>query len=74
MTQHLCTNRPDYDPEGTPEQREKWIEGDVPPCPHHGHSGAKQLGFTLGKADRRALDREAGVVGKQSTGGDFING
>jgi hypothetical protein len=55
VKQHHCPDNPDA--------VDGWVEGPVVSCPLHGHSGAKQLGYLVGRGDRRKADREVGVVG-----------
>lgn len=63
MKTHHCPRNPDL-----PDPDDPWVEGGVAGCLFHGTDGRKQLGFKMGKADRRALDRAAGVVGEDRGG------
>lgn len=72
MKQHLCKDRPDFDP----ATDDGWVEGGVTGCPYHGHDGRKQLGYRPGKGDRRKADQAAGVVGvdRGHDQGGYISG
>lgn len=64
---HFCPNNP-----ALKDTDDKWVEGVVAGCAHHGHKGERQRGYRMGKGDRRARDREAGVVGIDR--GGYIHG
>lgn len=56
MTEHICVDG-------------KWAEGSLASCQKHDKQGAKARNVRWGKAARRKMDREAGVVGKDVGGG-----
>lgn len=60
MTEHFC------------HIKDKWIPGTAASCPHH-ERNVKVKAFQWGKKARRSMDRQAGVVGRD-TGRGYING
>ena len=61
-TQHYC------------DDTETWEPGTVRSCPNHGrqYTGKKQQGYRVNLKEKRAGDREAGVVGTDR--GGYISG
>lgn len=61
-TSHLCYEHPDG---------KKWADGSVSGCPYHEHNRAAPR-VRMGRKERAALDKAAGVVGREGDG--YIHG
>lgn len=69
IKEHICRGRPGYKSKDDP-----WADGLVGACKYHGQkaSRVRKIKGVHSKADGRAADRGAGVIGTQRDG--FISG
>jgi len=67
--QHICRDRPGYGK--LSGSSEAWVDGPLSGCPYHGNPQRNQPPVKMGKKERRAMDKEAGVLGRQNEFGSY---
>jgi len=67
--QHICRERPEYKKLGG--SQDPWTEGPLSGCPYHAQPNRNQTPVKMGKKERAAMDKAAGVLGRQNEMGSY---